>query len=127
MPKRKPTTIDDYLAPLSPDKRATLQKLRKAIQSAAPEADECISYGLAAFRLNGKPLAGFGASANHLSFYPMSGSITKALADDLRAYETSKGAIRFAIGKPLPPALVRKVVKARIAEIAAHGRRTKST
>ena len=127
MPKRKPTTIDDYLAPLSPDKRATLQKLRKAIQSAAPEADECISYGLAAFRLNGKPLAGFGASANHLSFYPMSGSITKALADDLQAYETSKGAIRFAIGKPLPPALVRKVVKARIAEITAHGRRTKST
>ena len=127
MPKTKPTTIDDYLAPLSPDKRATLQKLRKAIQSAAPEADECISYGLAAFRLNGKPLAGFGASANHLSFYPMSGSITKALADDLQAYETSKGAIRFAIGKPLPPALVRKVVKARIAEITAHGRRTKST
>jgi len=119
MPNDKPTTIDEYLAPLSPQKRATLQKLRQAIQSAAPQAEECISYGLAAFRLNGKPLAGFGASANHLSFYPMSGSITKALAGDLKSYETSKGAIRFAIDKPLPVTLVRKLIKARIAEIAA--------
>src|SRR5215472_2522686 len=110
MPTKKPVTIDDYLNPLSADKRATLQKLRKTIQSAAPEAEECISYGLAAFRLNGKPLAGFGASANHLSFYPMSGSITKALADDLEEYDTSKGAIRFAINKPLPAALVRKLI-----------------
>jgi len=125
MPTKKPVTIDDYLNPLSADKRATLQKLRKTIQSAAPEAEECISYGLAAFRLNGKPLAGFGASANHLSFYPMSGSITKALADDLHGYDTSKGAIRFATNKPLPAALVRKLIKARIAEIA-EGRPKKS-
>ncbi len=125
MPKGKPSTIDEYLAPLSPEKRATLQKLRKAIQSAAPKAEECISYGLAAFRLNGTPVAGFGASANHLSYYPMSGSITKTLAADLKAYETSKGAIRFAIDKPLPVTLVRKLIKARIAEIAADGKNTK--
>lgn len=122
----KPTTIDEYLALLSPQKRATLQKLRRTIQSAAPQAEECISYGLAGFRLNGKPLAGFAAWVNHLSFYPMSGAIIKALAGDLKAYETSKGAIRFAIDKPLPVTLVRKLVKARIAEIAAQRKKTKS-
>jgi uncharacterized protein YdhG (YjbR/CyaY superfamily) len=126
MPKNKPATIDEYLAPLSADQRAALQKLRKTIQAAAPRAEECISYGLAAFRLNGKPVAGFGASANHLSYYPMSGSITKTLADDLEGYDTSKGAIRFPVNKPLPPALVRKLIKARTAEIALSSTKSKS-
>jgi len=119
MPKSKPTTIDEYLAPLPADQRAALQKLRKAIKAAAPKAEECINYGLAAFRLNGKSIAGLGASANHLSYYPMSGSITNRLADDLAGYETSKGAIRFPVNKLLPAALVRKLVKARMAELVA--------
>jgi uncharacterized protein YdhG (YjbR/CyaY superfamily) len=121
MPKSKPTTIDEYLAPLSVDQRAALQKLRRAVKAAAPKAEECINYGLAAFRLNGKSIAGLGASANHLSYYPMSGSITNTLAADLKGYETSKGSIRFPVNKPLPAALVRKLVKARMAEIAAAG------
>jgi len=119
MPKNKPTTIDEYFAPLPADQRAALQKLRNAIQAAAPKAEECINYGLAAFRLNGKSIAGLGASANHLSYYPMSGSITKTLAEDLEGYDTTKGAIRFPVNKPLPATLVRKLVKARVAEIAS--------
>src|SRR5262249_295582 len=101
------------------DQRAALQKLRKAIKAAAPKAEECINYGLAAFRLNGKSIAGLGASANHLSYYPMSGSITNRLAADLAGYETGKGAIRFPVNKVRPAALVRKLVKARRAELVA--------
>src|SRR5262245_27699279 len=126
MPKSKPLTIDEYFAPLSADQRAALQKLRKAVKAAAPNAEECINYGLAAFRLNGKSIAGLSASANHLSYYPMSGSITKTLAEDLEGYDTTKGAIRFPVNKPLPATLVRKLVKARLVEIVAKGEKKPS-
>jgi uncharacterized protein YdhG (YjbR/CyaY superfamily) len=112
----KPKTIDEYLAAVSADKRVALEKLRQIIQAAAPKAEEGITYGIAAFRLNGKWLVGFGASANHCSFYPMNGTTVAAFADDLEGYQTSKGAIQFQPDKPLPAALVRKLVKARIAE-----------
>jgi uncharacterized protein YdhG (YjbR/CyaY superfamily) len=117
--KGKPDTIDDYLAALSTDKHAALQKLRKTIRSVVPRAEECISYSLPAFRLDGKLLVGFGASSAHCSFYPMSGTTVKTLARDLEGYETSKGTIRFSPDHPLPAALVRKVVTTRIAENAA--------
>jgi uncharacterized protein YdhG (YjbR/CyaY superfamily) len=110
-------TIDDYLATLSADKRAALQKLRKTIKSVAPHAEECISYQIAAYRLNGM-LVGFGATARHCTFYLMSSSTVAAHQDELKDYDTSKGAIRFQPDKPLPAALVRKLVKARIAENA---------
>ena len=116
--KGKPDTIDDYLATLSADKRAALETLRRTIKSAAPEAEECISYSLPAFRLDGKLLVGFGASSNHCAFYPMSGATVKTLASDLTGYETSKGTIRFDPRRPLPARLVRKVVKTRMAENA---------
>jgi uncharacterized protein YdhG (YjbR/CyaY superfamily) len=116
--KGKPDTIDDYLAGISADKRAALEKLRKTIKSAAPQAEECLSYSLPAFRLDGKLLVGFGASANHCSLYPMSGSTVKTLARDLKEYETSKGTIRFRPDAPLPATLVRKIVKTRMAENA---------
>jgi uncharacterized protein YdhG (YjbR/CyaY superfamily) len=115
--KGKPRTIDDYLAALTEDRRAALEKIRKAIRAAAPEAEECISYGLPAFRLNGKGLAALGAAASHCSYFPMSGKTVAKLARELEGYETSKGTIRFPPGKPLPAALVRKLVKARIAEV----------
>jgi uncharacterized protein YdhG (YjbR/CyaY superfamily) len=114
-PGIKAKTIDDYLAALSDDKRAALEKLRKTIRAAAPAAEECISYGLPAFRLNG-PLVAFGATANHCAFYPMSGSTVAAHKDALEGYDTSKGTIRFQPDKPLPATLVRKIVRARIAE-----------
>ena len=112
--------IDDYLAALSADKRAALEKLRKAIRAAAPAAEECISYQLPAFRLNGV-LVAFAASANHCSFYPGNGSTVAAFKAELKNYDTSKGTIRFPADKPLPVALVRKIVKARIAENLARG------
>jgi len=112
----KPKTIDQMLAAVSDDQRAALEKLRKTIQAAAPKAEECISYGLAAFRLNGKPLVAFGAAANHCALYPMNSTTVLAHKDELRAYDTSKGTIRFPADKPLPVSLVRKLVKARIAE-----------
>ena len=114
----KPKTFDEYLATLEGDKRAALEKLRQTIKAAAPKAEECISYGLAAFKLNGKPLVALGATANHCAFYLMSGSTVAAHEDELKKYDTSKGTIRFAANKPLPVALVKKLVKARIAENA---------
>jgi uncharacterized protein YdhG (YjbR/CyaY superfamily) len=111
----KPNTIDEYLAALSDDKRAALEKLRKTIRGAAPMAEECISYSLPAFRQNGM-LVGFGATANHCAFYLMSSTTVDAYKDELKGYDTSKGTIRFQADKPLPAALVRKLVKARIAE-----------
>jgi uncharacterized protein YdhG (YjbR/CyaY superfamily) len=116
-------TIDEYLAALSADKRAALEKLRKTIQASAPEAEECISYQLPAFRQNGM-LVAFGASANHCSFYLMSSSTVETHKDELKGYDTSKGTIRFPADKPLPAALVQKLVKARIAE--NEGRRRKA-
>jgi uncharacterized protein YdhG (YjbR/CyaY superfamily) len=114
----KPKTIDDYLAALPDDKRAALEKLRKTIRTVAPKAEECISYRLPAFRLNGRMLVAFGATANHCAFYPMSSSTVKAFKDELKEYKTSKGTIRFQADKPLPATLVRKLMKARIAENA---------
>lgn len=113
----KPKTIDEYLAALSDDKRAALQKLRKTIRAAAPKAEECMSYGLCAFRQNGM-LVGFGATRDHCAFYLMSGSTVGAHKAELEGYDTSKGTIRFRADEPLPAALVRKLVKARIAENA---------
>jgi uncharacterized protein YdhG (YjbR/CyaY superfamily) len=111
---RKPKTHDDYLAAVTEDKRGALQKLRKTIKMAAPKAEECISYQLPAFRLNGKFLVAYGAATNHCAFYP--GSTAKALKEELKSYDTSKGTIRFSANEPLPSALVRKLVKLRIEE-----------
>jgi uncharacterized protein YdhG (YjbR/CyaY superfamily) len=118
----KPKTIDEYLAGLPDKQRVALEKLRKTIRSAAPKAEECISYGLAAFRQNGM-LVGFGASAKHLAFYPMNSTTVKAFKDELKDFETSKGTIRFQPDKPLSAAVVRKLVKARIAENTEKGRK----
>ena len=116
--KAKPRNIDEYLATLSNDKRAALERLRRIIRAAAPRAEECISYGLPTFRLDGKGIACFGAAANHCAIYGAVG----ALKDELEAFDTSKGTIRFQPDHPLPATLVRKLVKARIAKNAAQKR-----
>ena len=92
------------------------EKLRKTIRATAPKAEECINYGLAAFRLHGKNLVAIGATAKHCAFYLMSGSTVDDHKVALQDYNTSQGTIRFPADKPLPAALVRKLVKARIAE-----------
>jgi uncharacterized protein YdhG (YjbR/CyaY superfamily) len=109
-------TIDEYLAGVNADHRDALQKIREAICAAAPKADECISYGIPAFRLNGRSLVFFGAWANHCAFYPGSSATLKKFQDELSDFQTSKGTLRFSPDKPLPVALVKRLVKARIAE-----------
>jgi len=105
--------VDEYLAALDEPKRGTLGRLRDTILELAPEAEQCISYGMPAFRLDGKVIAGFAAFKNHLSYFPHSGSVLPELADDLAAYTTSKGALQFAVDKPLPKALVKKLIAVR--------------
>src|SRR6266700_1758640 len=114
--KRKPRTIDEYLTQVQPDQRAALEKLRQADLAVAPGAEECISYGVPAFRLNGRSLVFFGAWANHCALYPGSSATLKKFRNELRDFQASKSTIRFSPGNPLPVPLVRKLVKARIAE-----------
>src|SRR4051812_2477667 len=113
----KSTNFDEYLAAVGADQRAALEKLRKSIHAIVPNAEECINYGVPAFRLNGKCVAGFGASANHCSYYPMSGATLAAHQGDLKDYETSKGAIHFPADQPFPMILLRKLIKTRMAEV----------
>ena len=124
-PKIQAKSIDEYLEQIGDEQRTALEKLRKTIRSAAPKAEEYISYGLAAFRLDGRPLVAFGATANHCAFFPMDSTTVAAHADELADFDTSKGTIRFQPDKPLPATLVRRMVKGRIAAIANRGRKAK--
>jgi uncharacterized protein YdhG (YjbR/CyaY superfamily) len=114
----RPRTIDEYLATLDDDARRTLESVRASIKKAAPAAEETISYGFPAFRLNGKLLACFRGAKGHCSYHPMSGKVVAAEADALAGFDTSKGTIRFPIGKPLPGRIVARLVRARMREIA---------
>jgi uncharacterized protein YdhG (YjbR/CyaY superfamily) len=109
--------VDDYLAAVPADARAALEGLRKTIRAAAPEATEGISYQVPMFKHQGRPLVSFGAAKNHCAFYVMSPDVVSAHASELEGYETGKGSIRFPADKPLPAALVRKLVQARIEEV----------
>lgn len=108
--------VDRYLADLDPTKRATLEAVRASILEVVPEAEQCIAYSAPAFKVEGKAVAGFAAFKHHLSYLPHSGSVFTALGDDVAGYQTSKGALRFAVDKPLPKRLVRKLVKVRMRE-----------
>jgi len=115
-----PATIYEYLAALDAEKRAALEKLRREIRAAAPAAEECISYRMPAFRLDGKMLVSFAAAAKHCSFYAGAHPI-RAHASELEGYDTAKGTIRFQPQRPLPAALVRKLVRTRVAQRESEG------
>ena len=117
-----PRNIDEYLAAVSEDQRSALEKLRQTIRALVPAAEECLSYGVPAFRLD-RMLVGFGAGAAHCSFYPMSSTTVEDHRKELAGYDTSKGTIRFRPDRPLPASLVRKLVRARIVENAARGKK----
>jgi uncharacterized protein YdhG (YjbR/CyaY superfamily) len=118
----KAQTIDEFLAALPADQRAALETLRRHIHAAAPNLEECINYGVPAVRLDGKMLVAFGAGKKHCSFYPGAYPIA-AHAEELQGYDTSKGTVRFAAERVLPAGLVRKLVRARVAERGARGAR----
>lgn len=113
--KTRARDIDEYLALVPKEARAALEKLRSAIKAAAPEATEVISYQIAAFKYH-RLLVGFAAHPNHCSFYLMSPKLATAFKNELKSYDVSGATIHFQANKPLPAALVRKIVKARIAE-----------
>jgi uncharacterized protein YdhG (YjbR/CyaY superfamily) len=112
----KPTSIDEYLVTVTGQKRAALDTLRKTIRAIVPKAEECISYRIPAFRFEGKIVAGFAVTAKGCSYFPFSGSTLRSLADDLKGYDMTKSSLHFDPAKPLPATLVRKLIKARIAE-----------
>jgi uncharacterized protein YdhG (YjbR/CyaY superfamily) len=115
-PDRGPKDVDKYLARVPEPARSTLNKMRAAIRATAPpEATETISYQIPTFKYKGS-LVAFAAFSNHCSFFPMSMSVMRACKDDLKNLDASKGTIRFPMDKPLSAALVKKLVKARIAE-----------
>ena len=109
--------VDEYLANLDEPKRAALQQLRQTIHSIVPEAEEGISYGMPAYRLRGKVIAGFAAFKNHLSYLPHGGSVLAEIPDDVAGYVTSKGALQFPIERPLPKALVKKLIAIRLRQL----------
>ena len=120
--KSIPTTVDEYLACLPQPARSTLGKIRAAIRSAVPpEATETLSYRIPAFKHNGV-LVWYAAFSNHCSFFPTA-AVIAAFRDELKAFTVSKGTIQFPVDKPLPSALVKRMVKMRVAQNASRKRR----
>jgi len=108
--------IDRYLCALDEPKRSTLAQLRDTIVAIVPDAEQCISYGMPAFKLRGKTVCGFAAFKSHLSYLPHSGSVIAKLAEETEGYTKTKGSLHFPVDQPLPPSLVRKLLDVRMAE-----------
>lgn len=118
-----PASVEDYMAALPGPSRAALEELRKTIKGIAPEATEAISYGMPAFKDHGRILVYYAAFKDHYSLFPASTAVTETLGEELKPYFSGKGTIRFDAHKPLPVALVKKIVKARLEENASRRHR----
>ena len=114
-----PTNVEDYLDGLPQESRAALEKLRRTIRAAAPEATETISYRMPTFKEQGRFLVSYAAFKDHCSLFPASGAVMEALGEELEPYFSGKGTLRFTADKPIPAALVKKIVQTRIEENAA--------
>jgi uncharacterized protein YdhG (YjbR/CyaY superfamily) len=108
--------IDVYLRGVEEPKRSTLQALRHAIIDVIPDAEQGISYGMPAFRVHGKTVAGFAAFKDHLSYLPHSGTVLEQLADDLAGYTMPKGSLHFPVDQPLPRSVVKRLIAVRLSE-----------
>jgi uncharacterized protein YdhG (YjbR/CyaY superfamily) len=108
--------VDEYLRGFEEPKRSTLEALRRTILEIVPDAEQVISYGVPAFRMRGKTVAGFAAFQHHLSYLPFSGSVLPRLADELEGYTMTKSALHFRVDRPLPKTLVKKLIAARLAD-----------
>lgn len=109
--------VDSYLAGVEEPKRSTLEQLRRSILETVPDAEECISYGMPAFKVHGKTVAGFAAFTHHLSYLPHSGSVLESLGDQVAGYESTKGSLHFPVDEPLPAGLVEALITARMHEL----------
>ena len=107
--------VDAYLAGIGEPKRSTLEALRRSILAVVPDAEECISYGMPAFRVDGKIVAGFAAFKHHLAYLPHSGEVLPSLGDRLHGYECTTGSLHFPTDEPLPDDLVHSLVDAKLA------------
>ncbi len=114
--------VDEYLRGVDEPKRAVLQTLRRAILEVVPEAEQVISYGVPAFRVRGKTVAGFAAFKTHLSYLPFSGSVLGQLGDELDGYTMTKSSLHFPLDRPLPKVLVKKLIAARLADASRRSR-----
>jgi uncharacterized protein YdhG (YjbR/CyaY superfamily) len=113
-------SVDEYLAALPREQRLALEKLRRAIKTAAPEATEGIAYDMPAFRLGGRFLVSYAAYKKHCSLFPASGAVLEACGEELEPYLSGKGTIRFDAAKPLPADLVGRIVKKRLEEVGGN-------
>ncbi len=110
-------TVDEYLASAPEPHRSTLEVTRATLRSILPEAEEGLSYGVPAFMVGGKPVAGYAFFKNHCSYFPHSGSVLEAIAEGLEDYEWSKGTLKFPVDQPLPESVVRRLVAARLQQL----------
>lgn len=115
-------TVDEYLDVVAQPQRGTLDVVRQRLRALLPGAEEGISYGVPTFLIDGVGIAGYSASKNHCSYFPMSGSVLSAVADRLEGFTFSKGALRFGIDEPLPEELLALLVQVRLDEVAAKQR-----
>ena len=114
--------VDEYLRGIEEPKRSTLETMRRIILEIVPDAEQLLSYRVPAFRVQGKTIAGFAAFKDHLSYLPFSGSVLPQLADELTGYTMTKSALHFPVDRPLPKALVKKLIRMRLEEDARHSR-----
>src|SRR5438477_4889687 len=117
------STIDEYLATLPEERRAVVEELRRTVRAAAPDATETIAYDMPALRAGGQFLVSYAAYKNHYSLFPATGAVIEGLGQELAPYLAGRGTLRFPAGRPIPMALVSKVVKIRVAEVAPRTRR----